>query len=187
MRIVGGKHRGRPLKVPKGRDVRPTSDRARESIFNILDNGIGGIDLDGAIVLDVYAGSGAMALEALSRGAAFATMIDNSPPALATAKNNIATLGEWRNVRQLKLDASHLAPPPRVVKAPVTIAFIDPPYEQELLLPTLLGLNNKGWITEGTLLVIELGSKEEFEIPPKYKTLDDRKYGAARVLFLVRG
>ena len=186
MRIIGGTHRGRNLIAPKGRSVRPTSDRARESIFNMLDNGIEGVELEGANVLDVFAGSGAFGLEALSRGAAHATLIDNSPQALAAAKENAAILGEWRKVRQIKLDATKLPPPPRAARCPASIAFLDPPYEQELVLPALLGLHGKGWITNGSLCIVEISTREEFEPPAGYTLVDERKYGAARVLFLIR-
>jgi len=108
MRIVGGRNKGRAIKAPLGKDVRPTSDRVRESVFNILLHGIDGFDIDGAAVLDVFAGTGALGLEALSRGAVHATFIDGDRKALVVAKENAARLKEWRNVTLLNLDATRL-------------------------------------------------------------------------------
>lgn len=188
MRIVGGTHKGRALFAPSGRDTRPTSDRVRESIFNILAHGFDGFDLEETTVVDVYAGSGALGLEALSRGAKHATFIDASRAALDVIKKNASTMGERRNSMVLKFDAKKLAMPPRAAKAPCGLAFIDAPYEMELSLPALLGLVNKGWVKAGAIVVVELAKKEELEVPRHYQQLDERTYGAARVLFLqVRG
>jgi 16S rRNA (guanine966-N2)-methyltransferase len=184
MRIVGGKHRGRRLQAPSGRDTRPTSDRLREAIFNILMHGDFDLDLAETSVVDVFAGTGALGLEALSRGARHATFIDQSRTSLEIVKANAEILGEWRNVTTLKADASHLAPPPRAARAPCGLAFLDAPYEKELTLPALLGLVNKGWVAPGSIVVVELAGKEELEIPRRYVQLDERIYGAARVEFL---
>ncbi len=184
MRIVGGKHRGRVLNTPSGRDTRPTSDRVRESVFNILAHGIVGFDLEEASVVDVYAGTGALGLEALSRGAKHATFIDMSRGALDLVKKNAATLGEWRHATVLKVDARQLAIPPRAAHAPCQLAFLDAPYDQELTLPALLGLVNKGWVGPKSVVVVEVAAKEELEPPRHYELLDERTYGAARVLFL---
>ena len=184
MRIVGGKHRGRVLNAPSGRDTRPTSDRVRESVFNILSHGIEDFELDGVSVVDVFAGTGALGLEALSRGAKHATFIDISRGAVDLIKKNAAMLSEWRNTTLLKIDAQHFAPPPRAAKAPCGLAFLDAPYEKELTLPALLGLANKGWLQPGSIVVTELAAKEELELPRKYELLDERSYGAARILFL---
>lgn len=187
MRIVGGKHRGRSLKAPTGGDLRPTSDRTRESVFNILAhcadwdgfNSAGGIT-----ALDVFSGTGALALEALSRGAAFAVFIDNDPTALKYAKNNAANLGHGRDVMVLKLDATHLATPPRSVRAPVALAFLDAPYQAGLTSPALLGLAHKGWLAPGAMVVVEVSAEEECPVPAAFHKLDEREYGAARVMFL---
>ncbi|HEC14757.1 MAG TPA: 16S rRNA (guanine(966)-N(2))-methyltransferase RsmD [Rhodospirillales bacterium] len=184
MKIVGGKHRGRPLKALPGRATRPTSDRVREAVFNILEHGIEGLALDGATVIDVFSGTGALGLEALSRGAARATFIDTNPEALNIVRKNAGSLGEGRNITALKLDAARLAPPPRAARAPCPLVFLDPPYDSELTNPALLSLSGKGWLAAGAVCVVEVASNEPFESPAKFSVLDERVYGAARVVFL---
>ena len=184
MRIVGGKHKGRILSAPSGRGTRPTSDRTRESIFNILAHGIDDLDLSEVTVVDVFAGTGALGLEALSRGAAHATFIDADRSSLALAKENAATLGEWRNVTLLKIDARRLGPPPLAAKAPCNLIFLDAPYQQDLTQPTLLALSNKGWLAPNGVVVVEVAEKELLEPPRALTVLDERSYGAARVVFL---
>jgi len=184
MRIVGGKHRGRPLRAMEGKDVRPTSDRAREAVFNILEHGIDWPGLAGASVIDLFAGTGAYGLEALSRGAAHVTFIDADRNVLGLARKNAGGLGEGRNITPLRLDAARLPPPPLAAKAPCAIVFCDPPYNSGLATPALLGLAKKGWIGAGAVAVVEVAAKEDFDPPQGFTVLDDRTYGAARVLFL---
>jgi len=184
MRIVGGALKGRSLKAPKGYDVRPTSDRARESIFNILTNRKPACDLADIQVLDVFAGTGALGLEALSRGAASALFLDNSGPSLAVVTDNAANLGVVRQCRTLKLDATRLGPPPRLLSQPAALAFLDPPYGQGLALPALLGLARHGWLAPDAVVVVETESSAPFDPPPGYTALDVRRYGAALVTFL---
>ncbi len=184
MRIVGGKHRGRPLKALAGRETRPTSDRVREAVFNILEHGTEGLVLDGAAVIDIFSGTGALGVEALSRGAAHATFIDANPEALNIVRKNAGSLGEGRNITTLKLDAARLPPPPRAARAPCPLVFLDPPYDSELTNPALLGLTAKGWLAAGAVCVVEVASNEPFEAPAKFSVLDERVYGATRVVFL---
>jgi 16S rRNA (guanine966-N2)-methyltransferase len=184
MRIVGGRHKGRTLTAPAGKDLRPTADRVRESVFNILAHGIEGLVLDGVTVVDVFCGTGALGLEAMSRGAGHGVFIDNDAGALAYVRKNAGPLGLGREVTMLKLDAARLAPPPRVAKTPATLAFLDPPYDQGLAVPALLGLKDKGWLGEGAVVVVEVAAKEAFETPREFQVLDERTYGAARVIFL---
>jgi 16S rRNA (guanine966-N2)-methyltransferase len=184
MRIVGGTHKGRALAAPSGRETRPTSDRVRETIFNILVHSIDSFDLSKISVVDVFAGTGALGLEALSRGAKHATFIDSSRRALDIVKKNSTALNEWRNTTLLKVDATHFLPPPRASKAPCGLAFLDAPYGQELSLPALLGIVNKGWVKSGAIVIVEIAAKEEIDIPRQYEHLDERTYGAARVLTL---
>lgn len=186
MRIVGGEFRGRRLTVPEGRDIRPTSDRAREAVFNILVHGLG-LEWETLSVLDVFAGTGAVGLEALSRGAAHATFIDNNGAAIHCIRENAGLVGAARTVSVLKLDATRLPPPPLVAEAPCGLAFLDPPYGSGLVAPTLVALAARGWIGPGAISVVEMGAKEAFKAPDGFATLDDRRYGAARVLFLERG
>jgi 16S rRNA (guanine966-N2)-methyltransferase len=184
MRIVGGAHKGRALVAPPGRETRPTSDRVRETIFNILTHSIENLELNKISVVDVFAGTGALGFEALSRGARHATFIDSSRRALDIVKKNSAILNEWRNTTLLKLDATRFSPPPRAANAPCGLAFLDAPYEQELSLPALLGIVNKGWVKSGAIVIVEMAAKEEIELPRHYEQLDERTYGSARVLTL---
>ena len=186
MRIVAGRFKGRRLEAPGGRDTRPTSDRARESIFNVISHGLADWQgaLDGASVVDVFAGTGALGLEALSRGATHATFIDASGGALASLKKNAAQMGAWRETTLLKLDATRLPPPPLAAKAPCGVAFLDAPYGQELTAPALAGLARQGWIGDGSLAVVEIGAEEPLVTGPGFTQLDERTYGAAKVVFL---
>ena len=184
MRIVGGRLRGRALAVPKGRELRPTADRVRESVFNILAHGIGDFDFDGTTVIDVFAGTGALGLEAMSRGCGHGVFIDNDTLALTCVRKNAGPLGLGRDVTLLKLDAARLASPPRAAKTPATLAFLDPPYESGLVQPALLGLRDKGWLAGGAVVVCEVAAKEEFDAPKGLKAVDERTYGAARMVFL---
>jgi len=186
MRIVAGRHKGRRLESPGGQGTRPTSDRARESIFNVIQHGLADWQgsLEDASVVDVFSGTGALGLEALSRGARHATFIDNAGPALAMVKKNAAHLGVWKEVTMLKLDATRLAPPPLAAKAPCAVAFLDAPYEKELTTPALNGLARQGWIGLGSLCVVEVAADEALVAGPGFEQLDERAYGAAKVVFL---
>ena len=184
MRIVGGTHKGRVLVALPGRGTRPTSARIRETIFNILTHSIDGFNLSDISVVDVFAGTGALGLEALSRGAKHVTFIDSSRRALDIVKKNSTALNEWRNTTILKVDATHFSPPPRASKAPCGLAFLDAPYEQGLSLPALLGIINKGWVKSGAIVIIEMAAKEEIDLPRQYEHLNERTYGAARILTL---
>ncbi len=184
MRIVGGRLRGRALAAPEGRDVRPTADRVRESVFNILAHRDGGVDFDGITVIDVFAGTGALGFEALSRGAAHGVFIDNDARALKLVRKTAGPLGLGRGVTLLKLDAARLAPPPRAAKTPAALAFLDPPYESGLIQPALLGLKDKGWLAEGAVVICEVAAKEALEPPKGFALMDERAYGTARVVFL---
>lgn len=185
MRIVGGRFKGRRLVAPEGRDVRPTSDRARESIFNILAHADFAPDLEGAAVVDVFAGTGAMGLEAMSRGATTATFLETDARARATIIKNAGTMGQASTIRVLNLNATMLPPPPRIARCPATVIFLDPPYAEDVLPGVLLSLRNRGWAGPGTLCVAEQPSERSFEPPRGYELADQRTYGAALVSFLV--
>src|SRR6516162_6966738 len=151
MRIVGGRHRGRRLLAPTGDTVRPTSDRAREALFNILTHGQladDGIPFAGAAVLDAFAGTGAFGLEALSRGAAEAFFIERDPEAVAVLRRNVASLGESAHAELIPGDATR---PPRA-RAPCAVVFIDPPYGSGLAGPALEALDSAGWLKPDTLV-----------------------------------
>jgi len=183
MRIVAGSHRGRKLLVPEGDTVRPTSDRAREALFNIIEHGsfaAGGSRLLGRRVLDAFAGTGALGLEALSRGAAHASFLELSPAIRKLLAANIAGCGEQARTQVLSGDALS---PPRPA-APVALALLDPPYGQGLGGKALMALAKAGWFEPAALIVLEIGAKEEAPVPEGFTLRDDRRYGAARLLFL---
>ena len=187
MRIVGGAFRGRRLTAPTGHDVRPTSERTRESLFNILAHGVAdwGSELEGASVVDLFCGTGALGLEALSRGAAHVTLIDSAGPALSAARKNAALgINAAKRTTILRMDATMLAPPPRAAQAPCAIAFLDPPYGAGLVGPALGSLKARGWLADGGLAVVEVGAGEVWDPPLGYTVLETRAYGAANVLFL---
>jgi 16S rRNA (guanine966-N2)-methyltransferase len=185
MRIVGGKHRGRKIEAPPGLEVRPTSDRAREALFNILIHGHLSADgtspLPGARVLDAFAGSGALGLEALSRGAAHALFIDSDAKACAAIRANAKALGEAANVTVIPGDATK---PPPCPGAPCSVVFLDPPYGRDLAAPALSALAARGLIAEGAVGVVELAKSDGITLPREFTLIDDRHYGKARILVL---
>ena len=186
MRIVAGRHRGRRLLSPPGETVRPTSDRAREALFNILSHGrlaAEGLPFADAVVLDAFAGTGALGLEALSRGAAEAFFIEEDREALAILRQNIAALGEDARVRVFPGDATR---PPRAPSA-CALVFLDPPYRSGLAAAALGALDAAGWLVPEALAVVELAAREEMGSPTGFIVLDERVYGAARLAFLRRG
>ncbi|MGQ0664895.1 MAG: RsmD family RNA methyltransferase [Pseudomonadota bacterium] len=187
MRIVGGKHRGRRLAGPADARIRPTGDRARQALFNILEHGkfaAGGVSpVTGARVLDAFCGSGAFGLEALSRGASHAHLIDNDRAAVRLARANAATLGEGARVDAIEADA--LAAPP--ARAPCGLAFLDPPYGSGLAARALAALAAAGWLAPCALCVVELGPRDELAPPTDFALLDERRSGAARFVFLRHG
>ena len=175
------------MAAPEGRDLRPTADRVRESVFNILAHGIDDFDFEDTTVIDVFAGAGALGLEAMSRGCGHGVFIDNDARALTCVRRNAGPLGLGRNVTLLRLDAARLAPPPRAAKTPAALAFLDPPYESGLVQPASLGLGDKGWLAQGAVVVCEVAAKEEFDAPKGFEAVDERTTGAARVVFLKYG
>lgn len=185
MRIVGGRHRGRRLVAPPGDQVRPTSDRAREALFNILSHGdlaAAGSPFAGEHVLDAFAGTGALGIEALSRGAARAVFIETDRIALGALRRNLAALDEEDATDIIAGDATR---PPRAPYA-AALAFLDPPYRSGLAAPALMALAQTGWLSERALTVVELAAKELFSAPSGFAIIDERRYGAARLVFLRR-
>src|SRR5947209_17475221 len=152
MRIVGGRLRGRAVSTPKSQLIRPTADRLRESLFNILIHAYGD-PISGARVLDLFAGTGALGLEALSRGAALALFIDDRAEARALIRENIAALGLGGVTRIFRRDATRLGPAHPV--EPFSVAFLDPPYGQALAEAALVSARAGDWLTPGALIVIE--------------------------------
>ena len=169
--------------MPPGDPVRPTSDRAREALFNILSHGgfaAGGLPFVGRPVLDAFAGTGAFGLEALSRGAGAAVFIENGREALAALRRNIATLGEENRAHIIVGDATR---PPRAAFA-CAAAFLDPPYGSGLAAAALPALASAGWLAPGALVVVELAAAEAWAPLSGFAPLDERVYGAARLVFL---
>ena len=179
MRIVGGRHRGRALAAPLGRVVRPTADRVREAVFNILGHGLGhdAPAIDGARVLDGFAGTGAMGLEALSRGAAHATFIDID---IAPSRANVEALGETQRSRLIAGDCTRPGPASETHE----LVFLDPPYGLGLAAPAMGALAGAGWLADGAVCVVELADDEAFDAPDEFAPVDSRTYGAARIVIL---
>jgi 16S rRNA (guanine966-N2)-methyltransferase len=183
MRIVGGRLKGRALVTPQGAATRPTSDRARESLFNVLEHAPWSRGLDGARALDLFAGSGALGLEALSRGAAFCLFVETDAAARGAIRQNIEALALFGVTRIHRRDAIDLGHKPAGLAAPFDLVFLDPPYRMGLGEKALAKLKPGGWISDDALIVFECAAEERPELPA-FETLDERTWGAARVLFL---
>lgn len=183
MRIIGGTHRGRPLKAPEGKDTRPTLDRVRENVFNIADSRLEG-GIQGKVVLDAFAGSGALGLEAASRGAEHVTFIENARTSVRAIQDNIATLNAHPTTTVLQQDATHPLAPSSASHAPCALVFLDPPYGLNLVPSALTGLAKAGWLALDALCIAEIGRKETIEVPDGFDLLDERTYGAARIVLL---
>jgi 16S rRNA (guanine966-N2)-methyltransferase len=179
MRIVAGRHRGRRLEPPTGRTIRPTSDRIREAIFDILAHRHFADRFDGAAVLDAFAGTGAMGLEALSRGATHATFLDIDAAAVQLVERNARHVGEDASVRVLRRDATKPGPAPQ----PHDLAFLDPPYRSGLAAAALPALAAARWFAPGALVVLELASDEAPATPTGFADVDQRRYGSTTVNF----
>ncbi len=182
MRIVAGKYKGRALVCPEGKNTRPTSDRARESVFNVLDsrwrkNGLSWADVS---VLDAFAGTGALGIEALSRGASHLYAMEKDVRTIACLKDNMKIVepGAYAVL------AADVLNPPATDRA-VDLVFMDPPYRRGLIPAALTALMEKGWIGPQTLCVIEAEKSEEGLIPDGFAVSDERKYGKAKILFVL--
>ncbi|MEO5373265.1 MAG: 16S rRNA (guanine(966)-N(2))-methyltransferase RsmD [Alphaproteobacteria bacterium] len=182
MRIIGGRLRGRLLTAPEGGVIRPTSDRAREAVFNVLTHRFQDEDwtLEGARVVDAFAGSGAMGLEALSRGAAHASFIDDGHAAMEAIRANARALGVAGEVDLLRADARH---PPRATR-PCTLAFLDPPYDLDVAAASLTALAGTGWLAPGALCVVETKASTALIPPVGFLLEDERVHGRAKVTIL---
>lgn len=176
MRVTGGNFRGIPLSGPKDQSIRPTSDKARLAIFNSLLSGKFGIDLEDAIVLDGTAGTGAMGIEALSRGAKFCHFADPSRDAQTIVRQNLMKV----KVTEFKLYSCAAQALPQAAE-PCTIIFLDPPYGKNLLPEMLQHLKAEHWINADTLLVLEEDAKARLDLP--VTVLEQKIYGAAQVLY----
>ena len=182
MRIVAGRFRGAALAGPKGHDIRPTGDRVREAIFNILAHGIEGAEIEGARVLDLFAGSGALGLEALSRGAAYVHFVEDSPEARGLIRRNIEALGATGVTRIYRRDATKLGVAGTL--KPFGLIFADPPYGKQLAERALQSALGGGWLLPEAIAVVEERAGAEFALPAGFALIDQRIYGDTAVRFL---
>ncbi len=184
MRIIGGEFRGRSIAAPPGEATRPTSDRARQAVFNMLEHAPWSPGLEGRRVIDLFAGSGALGLEALSRGAVFALFVETAEAARGALRDNVEGLGLYGRARIHRRDATDLGERPASAGPAFDLAFLDPPYAKGLGEKALAELAAGGWLAPGAVAVFERGAKEPDPETPGFELLDVRNYGAARVLIL---
>lgn len=181
MRVVGGRLRGRNIAGPSSQAIRPTADRLRESLFNILMHAYES-PLDGARVLDLFAGTGALGIEAISRGAAFTLFVDNGAEARALLRNNVEALGLGGVTRVFRRDATNLGPCYPV--EPFSLVFLDPPYSKGLGEQALASMIAGKWLTPGALIVAEEATSAALAAPAGYEELERRVYDDTEFVFL---
>ncbi|MGJ4941713.1 16S rRNA (guanine(966)-N(2))-methyltransferase RsmD [Bradyrhizobium sp. HKCCYLS1011] len=181
MRVVGGRLKGRNIASPTSRDIRPTQDRLRESLFNILVHAYDD-PIEGARVLDLFAGTGALGIEAISRGAAFALFVDNGAEARALLRNNVEALALGGVSKVYRRDATNLGPAHPV--EPFSLIFLDPPYGKGLAEKALASLRDGGWLSPNALLVVEEATAAAFKVPDGFEELERRAYDDTEFVFL---
>ena len=184
MRIVSGSYRGKTLAAPKGDATRPTSDRARQAVFNILEHAAWSQGVRYLRVIDLFAGSGALGFEALSRGAAFCLFVETDADARGAIRENVEAMGLFGVTRVHRRDATDLGIRPGGDGPPFDLAFLDPPYASGLGETALECLAHGGWLAPGAVVVFERGAAEAPFSLSGFEPLDARDYGAARVHFL---
>ena len=181
MRVVGGRLRSRPIAGPKGPGLRPTADRLRESLFNILQHAYTD-PVQGARVLDLFAGTGALGIEALSRGASFALFVDDGVEARALLRQNSETLGLGGISRIFRRDATKLGPAHPI--EPFSLVFLDPPYGKGLAEKALASAHEGGWLKPDALIVVEEATEAGFAAPDGFEELERRGYDDTELIFL---
>ena len=181
MRVVGGRLRGRNIASPASKDIRPTQDRLRESVFNILMHAYGNPAVD-ARVLDLFAGTGALGIEAASRGARFTLFVDNGAEARALLRNNVEALGLGGVTKIYRRDATDLGSAHPV--EPFSLVFLDPPYRMGLADKAVASLRDGGWLADGALLVVEEAKAAAFAGPEGFEELERRAYDDKEFVFL---
>ena len=181
MRIVGGRLRSRPLAGPKSNAIRPTGDRLREALFNILAHAYGD-SVTGARVLDLFAGTGALGIEAISRGAAFTLFVDEGVEARALLRDNVETLGLGGVARIFRRDATKLGPAHPV--EPFSLVFVDPPYGKGLAEQALASARTGGWLAPDALIVVEEAADAGFTPPEGFAEIERREYADTQLIFL---
>ena len=182
MRVVAGRFRARALQAPDDMSIRPTSDRVRESVFNILGHGIADFALDGARVIDLFAGTGALGIEAVSRGAAYCLFVEEAPEARALIRRNVEALGLTGETRIFRRDATDLGPAGNM--EPYDLGFLDPPYGKGLGEKALAALAGGKWLNPGAICVFEERAGTAVEIPSAFEVLDTRGYGDTEIRLL---
>lgn len=185
MRVTGGKLGGRRLVAPENQLVRPTSDRTRQAIFNILEHrdfGIG-FTVENTAVADLFAGTGALGIEALSRGARFCLLVDNDAESRALQRENVEALGLTGVTKIWRRDATDLGPLGMGAGGPFDLVFLDPPYRKDLVASALKSLRDGGWLSPHALLVVETSKGENFA-QDGFIRMDMRNYGDTDVTFL---
>jgi len=181
MRVVGGQFRGRPLATPAGDATRPTSDKVRESVFNILAHSIPGFSIDGVRVLDLFAGTGALGIEALSRGAAYCLFVEEGAEARALIRRNIETFGLTGITKIFRRDATHLGSVDN--RGTFGLVFLDPPYGKGLAEQALGSAASGGWLSPDAIAVVEERKGTNIALPAQFAELDRRIWGDTGVLF----
>jgi 16S rRNA (guanine966-N2)-methyltransferase len=184
MRIVAGKFRGTRIEAPKGLVTRPTSDRVREALFNVLEHGPAQFNLEGARVLDLFAGSGALGLEAISRGARFVLFVEDRADARASVRRNVEALGLTGATKIWRRDATRLGP--RGTLSAFDIAFLDPPYGRGLGEQALAAMVDGAWLAKDAIVVLEERADAEIMLPPGFERIDARTYGDTQILIAGR-
>ncbi len=186
MRIVAGRFKGKVLSAPEGETTRPTSDRARQAIFNILEHAAWAPRLEGLRVMDMFAGSGALGFEALSRGASFCLFVETDAEARGVIRQNAEAMDLFGNTRIHRRDATDLGVRPGSAGEAFDLIFLDPPYGRGLGDQAMSRLIEGQWVAGGAIAVFERGRDEPEPVCEGWATLDQRDYGAARVWFLQR-
>lgn len=181
MRVVAGKLKGRSIAGPGHDDLRPTSDRVREAVFNILLHGLG-VEIEGARVLDLFAGTGALGIEALSRGAAYCVLVEQDAEARGLIRQNVEVLGLGGVTRIFRRDATDLGPAGR--QTGFTLVFCDPPYDTGLGPRALRSAAEGGWLAPGAIAVLEERAGVEIDLPTGFAEVDRRTWGQTQVVFL---
>lgn len=184
MRIVGGAWRGKRLEGPGDTPIRPTTDRVREALFNILSHADWAPPLEGARVLDLFAGTGALGLEALSRGAKRACFVENNFQSRAIIRRNIETCGAIGTTKMLSRSVTRLEDIPVMTGGPFNLVFVDPPYRQGLIEPALTSIHEGGWLAENALVITERDPREDAPRTPEFTSHDERRYGDILIAFL---
>jgi len=180
MRIVAGKFRSATIEAPKGLDTRPTSDRVRQALFNVLEHGAPHVEFERCRVLDLFAGSGALGIEALSRGATFALFIEDSADARAVIRRNVEALNLTGISKIFRRDATTLGPAQTL--APFDLIFCDPPYGKGLGEKSLQSAVEGGWAAEGAVVVLEERAGVETLLPGAFEIIDRRDYGETQII-----